>query len=61
VIQKLARWPRPGDTVPLGEAYIAKVVSAANKRVTQVLITPVTREPVAAAAAAANGKSEAAK
>jgi CBS domain containing-hemolysin-like protein len=44
LIQKLARWPRPGDSVSLGEAYTAKVVSVANKRVTQVLITPVTQE-----------------
>jgi len=44
VIQKLARWPRPGDGVALGDAYHAKVVSVANKRVTQVLITPVTQE-----------------
>jgi CBS domain containing-hemolysin-like protein len=44
LIQKLARWPRAGDDVRLGEAYRAKVVSVANKRVTQVLITPVTQE-----------------
>jgi CBS domain containing-hemolysin-like protein len=46
VIQKLGRWPRAGDSVPLGGAYSAKVVSVANKRVTQVLITPVVRETV---------------
>jgi CBS domain containing-hemolysin-like protein len=44
IIQKLGRWPRPGDSVPLGEAYRAKVVSVVNKRVTQVLITPATQE-----------------
>ena len=44
IIQKLGRWPRPGDSVPLGELYRAKVVSVANKRVTQVLITPATQE-----------------
>lgn len=44
VIQKLARWPRAGDSVTLGDSYSAKVISAANKRVTQVLITPVTQE-----------------
>lgn len=43
IIQKLNRWPRPGDAVPLGD-YSAKVVSVANKRVTQVLITPTTQE-----------------
>jgi CBS domain containing-hemolysin-like protein len=44
IIQKLARWPRAGDGVTLGESYNAKVVSVASKRVTQVLITPVTQE-----------------
>jgi len=44
VIQKLARWPRPGDVVDLGEKYLAKVVSVANKRVTQVMIVPATQE-----------------
>lgn len=44
IIQKLARWPRAGDGVALGESYNAKVVSVASKRVTQVLITPVTQE-----------------
>jgi CBS domain containing-hemolysin-like protein len=45
VIQKLARWPRAGDSVPLGEGYNATVVSVANKRVQQVLITPVVHQP----------------
>lgn len=44
VIQKLARWPRAGDVVELGAKYHANVVSVANKRVTQVLITPVTQD-----------------
>jgi CBS domain containing-hemolysin-like protein len=44
VIQKLARWPRAGDSVPLGASYSAKVVSVASKRVAQVLITPTTQE-----------------
>jgi CBS domain containing-hemolysin-like protein len=44
VIQKLARWPKPGDTIDLGEKYRAKVVSVANKRVTQVMITPSTQD-----------------
>jgi len=48
VIQKLARWPRAGDSVPLGEEYSATVVSVANKRVQQVLITPVVQEPAGA-------------
>jgi CBS domain containing-hemolysin-like protein len=43
VIQKLARWPRAGDGVDLGDRYHAKVISVANKRVTQVLITPQTQ------------------
>jgi CBS domain containing-hemolysin-like protein len=53
VIQKLARWPRAGDSVPLGEGYNASVVSVANKRVQQVLITPVVQE-----AAGKNGAGE---
>jgi CBS domain containing-hemolysin-like protein len=59
IIQKLARWPRPGDTVPLGEKHIAKVVSVASKRVTQVLITPVTpnEPPKKVPAAAQNTES----
>jgi CBS domain containing-hemolysin-like protein len=44
VIQRLARWPRAGDSVELGENYRAKVVSVANKRVKEVLITPTTQE-----------------
>jgi CBS domain containing-hemolysin-like protein len=44
VVKVLNRWPKPGDSVPLGENYDAHVVSVANKRVTQVLITPVTQE-----------------
>ncbi|HSI34049.1 MAG: hemolysin family protein [Phycisphaerae bacterium] len=44
VIERLGRWPRAGDSIPLGERYVAKVVGVANKRVTQVLITPVTQE-----------------
>ena len=44
IIQKLARWPKPGDAVGLGENYRAKVLSVANKRVTQVMITPRTQE-----------------
>jgi CBS domain containing-hemolysin-like protein len=44
VIQKLARWPKSGDTVELGERYRAKVVSVANKRVSQVLITPADQD-----------------
>ncbi len=44
LIQKLARWPRAGDSVPLTDAYNARVVSVVNKRVTQVMITPVTQE-----------------
>ena len=35
---------RAGDSVELGENYRAKVVSVANKRVKEVLITPTTQE-----------------
>jgi CBS domain containing-hemolysin-like protein len=39
IIQQLGRWPRPGDTVPLGP-YQARVLSVQQRRVGQVLLTP---------------------
>ena len=50
VVQHLGRWPHPGDTIPLGERYSAKVLSVMQRRVGQVLIT--------AAAPASVGTSE---
>ena len=43
VIQKLGRWPRQGDSVPLG-GYSVRVTAVQQKRVGQVLITPNTQE-----------------
>lgn len=43
VVQQLARWPRAGDTVPLGP-YTARVVSVAQNRAVQVLIMPATQQ-----------------
>jgi magnesium and cobalt transporter len=43
VIQELGRFPRPGDTVELGEAYVARVTNVQQKRVGQLLITPKTQ------------------
>jgi CBS domain containing-hemolysin-like protein len=43
IIQQLGRWPRPGDSVALGN-YTARVVSVSQKRVGQVMITPATQE-----------------
>jgi CBS domain containing-hemolysin-like protein len=43
ITQLLGRWPRPGDSVPLGN-YTARVVSVSQKRVGQVMITPATQE-----------------
>jgi CBS domain containing-hemolysin-like protein len=40
IIQQLNRWPRPGDTVSFGQ-YLAKVLTVQQRRVGQVLITPV--------------------
>ena len=40
VVQHLGRWPRPGDTLPIGEQYNARVLSVLQRRVGQVLITP---------------------
>jgi CBS domain containing-hemolysin-like protein len=44
IIQKLNRWPRAGDSVPLGDNYRARVVSLHQKRIGQVLITPQTQK-----------------
>jgi len=45
ITKQLGRWPRPGDTVPLGDDYLAKVMTVLQKRrVGQVLITPKPAE-----------------
>lgn len=41
IVQHLGRWPRPGDTLPIGP-YIAKVLSIQQRRVGQVLLTPAS-------------------
>jgi len=41
IIQHLGRWPRPGDALPIGP-YNARVLSIQQRRVGQVLLTPVT-------------------
>ncbi len=43
VVQQLGRWPKPGDTLPLGE-YQLRVLSVQQKRVGMILITPVTQD-----------------
>lgn len=43
IVQRLGRWPRHGDTVPLGD-YTAHVISVSQKRVGQVLIMPATQQ-----------------
>jgi len=43
IIQKLSRWPRPGDTVPIGQ-YNARILSVQQRRVGQVLLTPRATE-----------------
>jgi CBS domain containing-hemolysin-like protein len=43
VIQKLGRWPRPGDTIDLAN-YSIRVLTVQQKRVLQVLIMPQTQE-----------------
>lgn len=43
VIKLLNRWPKPGDAVPLGENYTARVITVQHRRVGQVLITPATQ------------------
>ena len=44
VVQHLGRWPRTGDTLPLGDRYNARVLSVLQRRVGQVLITPTDGE-----------------
>jgi CBS domain containing-hemolysin-like protein len=44
IVQHLNRWPRPGDSVKIGERYVAKVVTVLHRQVGQVLIMPVTQE-----------------
>ena len=44
VVQHLGRWPRTGDTLPLGDRYDARVLSVLQRRVGQVLITPKNEE-----------------
>lgn len=41
VVQQLGRWPRMGDTLPLGDAYLGRVLSVTQRRVGQLLITPI--------------------
>jgi putative hemolysin len=41
VVKTLGRWPRPGDSVSLGDRYLARVATVLQKRrVGQVIITP---------------------
>jgi putative hemolysin len=48
VIQKLGRWPRPGDAVDLDDTYTAKVTTVLHRRVGQVLIIPKTQDQMRA-------------
>jgi CBS domain containing-hemolysin-like protein len=43
ITQKLGRWPKPGDSVPIGR-YVAKVVTVNETRAGQVLIVPSTQQ-----------------
>jgi CBS domain containing-hemolysin-like protein len=42
IVQKLNRWPKPGDIIQIGE-YDAKVLTVQQKRVGQVVLSPVKR------------------
>jgi CBS domain containing-hemolysin-like protein len=44
IVQELNRWPRPGDSVKIGDRYVAKVVTVLHRKVGQVLIMPATQE-----------------
>ncbi len=41
--QKLGRWPKAGDSVPIGR-YVAKVVTVNDTRAAQVLVVPSTQQ-----------------
>lgn len=43
VIQQLGRWPKAGDSLPLGE-YQLRILTVQQKRVGMILITPLTQE-----------------
>jgi CBS domain containing-hemolysin-like protein len=43
IVRELGRFPRPGDSVPLGP-YVARVVSVQDNHVGQVLIVPTTQQ-----------------
>lgn len=47
ITRELGRFPRAGDTVPIGP-YTARVVAAQNQRVTQILLMPSTQEAMRA-------------
>ncbi len=47
ITQQLARWPRAGDQLDFG-GYTAHVVSVQQKRVAQVLLTPIDQQIVRA-------------
>ncbi len=43
VTQKIGRWPKAGDTVPLSDRYVVRVLTVQNRRVTRVLISPANQ------------------
>jgi CBS domain containing-hemolysin-like protein len=47
VVQQLGRWPRMGDTLPLGDRYSGRVLSVTQRRVGQLLITPISKSDTA--------------
>lgn len=49
IVQQLSRWPRAGDTLPLEDRFNARVLSVLQRRVGQVLITPITEKSPAEA------------
>jgi CBS domain containing-hemolysin-like protein len=49
VVQQLGRWPRIGDTVPLGD-FTVRVLSVHQRRIGQVLVSPAQALPTAAEA-----------
>ncbi|HEX2972246.1 MAG TPA: hemolysin family protein, partial [Tepidisphaeraceae bacterium] len=43
IVQQLGHWPRVGDTVSLGD-YTVRVLTVSQKRVGQVLVSPMTQQ-----------------
>ncbi len=58
ITQALGRWPKVGDTVPIG-TYTARVLSVAQKQAKQVLLTPTNGSAAGNGTGGGNGQAQA--